>query len=146
MAVSVSNSLSRIITSGIEPKERALEASIKRLATGERIHKGADDAASMHTGSRLESQIRGLTVTVARQKDTLNDLYTAEGAISKIGELLQRLRELALNSQSDTIDNSQRELINAEADTTKQEIDRVANSTQANGVNLLDGSYVRKSL
>ena len=146
MAVSVSNSLSRIITSGIEPKERALEASIKRLATGERIHKGADDAASMHTGSRLESQIRGLTVTVARQKDTLNDLYTAEGAISKIGELLQRLRELALNSQSDTIDNSQRKLINAEADTTKQEIDRIANSTQANGVNLLDGSYVRKSL
>ena len=146
MAVSVSNSLSRIITSGIEPKERALEASIKRLATGERIHKGADDAASMHAGSRLESQIRGLTVTVARQKDTLNDLYTAEGAISKIGELLQRLRELALNSQSDTIDNSQRKLINAEADTTKQEIDRIANSTQANGVNLLDGSYVRKSL
>ena len=146
MAVSVSNNLARIITSGLEPKERALEASIKKLATGERIHKGADDAASMHTSSKLESQIRGLTVTVARQKDTLNDLYTAEGAVSKIGELLQRLRELALNSQSDTIDNSQRKLLHVEADKIKIDINRIANVTQSNGMSLLDGSYNKKTL
>ena len=146
MAVSVSNSLTRIIASGMESKERVLEASIKKIGTGERIHKGADDAAGMHAGSKLESQVRGLTVTVARQKETLNDLYTAEGAIIKIGDLLQRMRELTLNAQSDTIDDSQRKLIHAEANIIKASIDLVATSTSSSGVNLLDGSYLNKTI
>ncbi|PQM55033.1 MAG: hypothetical protein CML39_09135 [Rhodobacteraceae bacterium] len=146
MAVSVSNSLTRILASGMESKDRVLEASIKRMATGERIHKGADDAAGMHAGSLLESQVRGLTVTVARQKETLNDLYTAEGAIIKIGDLLQRMRELTLNAQSDTLDDAERKLIHAEANSIKASIDLVATSTNSSGVNLLDGSYLNKSI
>ena len=146
MAISVSNSLARIISSGLEPKERAIEESIKRMATGERIHKAGDDAAGMHMGSKLESQVRGLTVTVSMQKDTLNELYTAEGSIRKIGDLLQQMRELAIQSQTDTTNNNQRLGLHAQADQIKSNINQIANGTQLNGFNLLDGSYTNKSI
>ena len=119
MPISVSNGLGKLVSANLTPNQRNIEESIQKLTTGVRIHKGADDAASMHLASKFESHVKGLTVTISNQKDALSALYTAEGGISKIGELLQNMRELALQSQSDTIDDFQRELLVAKSDAIK---------------------------
>ena len=100
----------------------------------------------MHLASRFESHVKGLTVTISNQKDALSALYTAEGGISKIGELLQNMRELALQSQSDTIDDFQRELLVSKSDAIKLEITRITENTKFGNTNLLDGSYQNKSI
>ena len=126
MPISVSNGLGKLVSANLTPNQRNIEESIQKLTTGVRIHKGADDAASMHLASKFESHVKGLTVTISNQKDALSALYTAEGGISKIGGLLQNMRELALQAQSDTIDDFQRELLVTKSDAIKIEITRIA--------------------
>ena len=92
MPISVSNSLGKLVSANLTPVQRNIE-SIQKLSTGKRIHKGADDAASMHLASRFESKVKGLTVTISNKKNALSSLYTAEGGVKRIGELLQRMRE-----------------------------------------------------
>ena len=116
MPISVSNSLSKLVSANLTPVQRNIEESIQKLSTGKRIHKGADDAASMHLASRFETKVKGLTVTISNKKDALSSLYTAEGGVKRIGELLQRMRELTLNAQTDTIDKLCYEYLNDQND------------------------------
>jgi len=144
--ISVSNGLGKLVSANLTPNQRNIEESIQKLTTGVRIHKGADDAASMHLASKFESHVKGLTVTISNQKDALTALYTAEGGINKIGDLLQNMRELALQSQTDTIDDIQRELLVVKSDTIKNEITRIAENTKFGNTKLLDGSYKDRSV
>ena len=146
MPISVSNGLGKLVSANLTPNQRNIEESIQKLTTGVRIHKGADDAASMHLASKFESHVKGLTVTISNQKDALAALYTAEGGINKIGNLLQNMRELAVQSQTDTIDNLQRELLVAKSDAIKLEITRIAQNTKFGDTKLLDGTYQNKSI
>ena len=146
MPISVSNSLGKLVSSNLTPVQRNIEESIQKLSTGERIHKGADDSASMHLASRFESRLKGLTVTISNQKDALNSLYTAEGGVKRIGDLLQRMRELTVNAQTDTIDKPQRDILTKEVDQIKLEINRIAQNAQFAGQKLLDGSFQNKTI
>ncbi len=146
MPISVSNGLGKLVSANLTPNQRNIEESIQKLTTGVRIHKGADDAASMHLASKFESHVKGLTVTISNQKDALSALYTAEGGINKIGDLLQNMRELAVQSQTDTLDKLQRELLVAKSDAIKSEITRIAQNTKFGNTKLLDGSYQNKTI
>ena len=141
MPISVSNSLGKLVSANLTPVQRNIEESIQKLSTGQRIHKGADDAASMHLASRFETKVKGLTVTISNKKDALSSLYTAEGGVKRIGELLQRMRELTLNAQTDTIDKSQRDLLTEEVNKIKLDINRIGENAQFGGQKLLDGSF-----
>jgi len=141
LPISVSNSLGKLVSANLTPVQRNIEESIQKLSTGKRIHKGADDAASMHLASRFETKVKGLTVTISNKKDALSSLYTAEGGVKRIGELLQRMRELTLNAQTDTIDKSQRDLLTEEVNKIKLDINRIGENAQFGGQKLLDGSF-----
>ena len=146
MPISVSNSLGKLVSANLTPVQRNIEESIQKISTGERIHKGADDAASMHLASKFESHVRGLTVTISNKKDALNVLYTAEGGIKRIGDLLQRIREITLQAQTDNINKNQRDLLVAEANQIKLDINRIAESSKYAGNNLLDGTFKNKEI
>ena len=131
-----------IAKSNMDRVQRELESSIAKLSSGSRINKAADDAAGMAVANRMESQIRGLTMAVRHAKDGQNLIDTADGAQVEVSNILQRLRELAVQASSDTLDTNNRTFLNAEATALKAEINRIADQTRWNNLNLIDGSYV----
>ena len=133
-----------IAKSNMDRVQRELESSIAKLSSGSRINKAADDAAGMAIANRMETQIRGLTMAVRHAKDGQNLIDTADGAQVEVSNILQRLRELAVQASSDTLDTNNRTFLNAEATALKAEINRIADQTRWNNLNLIDGSYVGK--
>ena len=133
-----------IAKSNMDRVQRELESSINKLSSGQRINKAADDAAGMAVANRMESQIRGLTMAIRHGKDGQNLVDTADGAQIEIGNMLQRLRELAVQASSDTLDTNNRTFLNAEATALKAEINRISEQTTWNNLNLLDGTYTGK--
>ena len=131
-----------IAKSNMDRVQRELESSIAKLSSGSRINKAADDAAGMAVANRMESQIRGLTMAVRHAKDGQNLIDTADGAQIEVSNILQRLRELAVQASSDTLDTNNRTFLNAEATALKAEINRIADQTRWNNLNLIDGSYI----
>mgnify|MGYP000235110454 CR=1 FL=1 len=118
-----------------------LGTSLQRLSSGLRINSAKDDAAGLAISDRMTSQIRGLTQAERNANDGISLAQTAEGALSQTGDLLQRMRELAIQSSNSTNSASDRASLQSEVDQLKQEIDRVSNSTEFNGLKLLDGSF-----
>jgi flagellin len=141
MTVINTNVSAQLAKNNMDKVQREMENSISKLSSGQRINKAADDAAGMAIAGRMESQIRGLTMAIRHAKDGQNLIDTADGAASEIENALQRMRELAVQSASDTLDSNNRLFLNAEATALKAEIDRIAAQTTWNGMNLLDGSY-----
>ena len=133
-----------IAKSNMDRVQRELENSIAKLSSGSRINKAADDAAGMAVANRMESQIRGLTMAIRHGKDGQNLVNTADGAQIEISNMLQRLRELAVQAASDTLDTNNRTFLNAEATALKAEINRISEQTTWNNLNLLDGTYTGK--
>ena len=133
-----------IAKSNMDRVQRELESSIAKLSSGKRINKAADDAAGMAIANRMEAQIRGLTMAVRHGKDGQNLIDTADGAQIEISNMLQRMRELAVQASSDTLDSQNRAFLNAEATALKNEINRVTEQTRWNNLNLLDGTYTGK--
>ena len=133
-----------IAKSNMDRVQRELESSISKLSSGSRINKAADDAAGMAVANRMESQIRGLTMAIRHGKDGQNLVNTADGAQVEIGNMLQRLRELAVQASSDTLDTNNRTFLNSEATALKAEINRISEQTTWNNLNLLDGTYSGK--
>ena len=133
-----------IAKSNMDRVQRELENSIAKLSSGHRINKAADDAAGMAVANRMESQIRGLTMAIRHGKDGQNLVDTADGAQVEIGNMLQRMRELAVQAASDTLDTNNRTFLNAEATALKAEINRISEQTTWNNLNLLDGTYTGK--
>ena len=88
LPISVSNSLGKLVSANLTPVQRNIEESIQKLSTGARIHKGADDAASMHLASRFESKVKGLTVTISNKKDALSENIRFGLRVPHIDDLL----------------------------------------------------------
>ena len=122
-----------------------LATSLQRLSSGMRINSAKDDAAGLAISQRFTTQIRGLDQAARNANDGISLSQTAEGALAEIGNNLQRIRELAVQSRNATNSQSDREALNAEAQQLLAEIDRVAQTTNFNDVKLLDGSFQAQS-
>ncbi len=120
--------------------QSALQTSLQRLSSGLRINSAKDDAAGLAISERFTTQIRGLNQAVRNANDGVSFAQTAEGALSTVGDSLQRIRELAVQSVNDTNSSSDRQAIHNEVSQLIAEVNRIANSTQFNGQNILDGS------
>jgi flagellin len=119
----------------------SLATTIQRLSSGLRINSAKDDAAGLAISERFSTQIRGLDVAVRNANDGISLAQTAEGAMVEIGNNLQRIRELSVQSSNATNSDSDREALNAEVKQLVSEIDRVSRQTNFNGTKLLDGSF-----
>ena len=116
------------------------EQAIERLSTGLRINHAADDAAGSAIASKMESQVRSLGVAIRNGHDAISMTQTAEGALGEMENILQRVRELAVQAGNNTLSSSDRTAIQQEVDALTDEINSIASATNFNGVNLLDGS------
>jgi flagellin len=125
----------------LNKSQSALTTSLQRLSSGLRINSAKDDAAGLAISERMTSQIRGLNQAVRNSNDGISLAQTAEGALSESGNSLQRIRELAIQSANSTNSASDRTALNAEVTQLLAEVQRVGQSTQFNGQNLLDGSF-----
>jgi len=121
-----------------------LGTSLSRLSSGLRINSAADDAAGLAISGRMSAQIRGLNQAVRNANDGISLSQTAEGALTETTAMLQRMRELAVQSMNDTNSASDRANLQKEVDQLRLEIDRIAKNTQFNGKNLLDGTFNRQ--
>jgi len=119
----------------------SLGTTIQRLSSGLRINSAKDDAAGLAISERFSTQIRGLDVAVRNANDGISLAQSAEGAMVEIGNNLQRVRELSVQSANATNSQSDRDALNSEVNQLVSEIDRVANQTNFNGTKLLDGSF-----
>ena len=117
-----------------------LQASGNKLASGQRINKAADDAAGLAISENLRADVRSLTQARRNAQDGVSLVQTAEGGLMETTNMLVRLRELAVQSASDTVGNTEREFLDKEYKALKSEIDRIANSTEFNGTRLLVGN------
>ena len=123
-----------------------LSKSLERLSSGLRINRAGDDAAGLAISENLRSQVRGLGQAVRNSNDGISLIGTAEGALSETVNILQRMRELAVQSASDTNSSENRATIQQEVDQLTSEMTRIANTVQFNGKNLLDGSFTDQTL
>ena len=128
----------------LNASQTGLAKSMQRLSSGMRINSAKDDAAGLAISDRMTSQIRGLNQAARNANDGISMLQTAEGALGETTNLLQRMRELAVQSANDTNTTSDRASLNSEFGQLKAEIDRIAKNTQFNGKNLLDGTYTSR--
>jgi flagellin len=120
--------------------QAGMEQNIERLSSGLRINKAADDAAGLAISDRMDNQIRGMQQANRNVQQGDNLLQTAEGAMNEVGNILGRMRELAVQSASDTVSGDDRDSIDLEFEQLKSEIDRIAKGTSYNGMGLIDGS------
>jgi flagellin len=140
------NLLSLNVQRNLATTTRALQRSMQRLSSGNRINTGRDDPAGLAMASGLESQRRGLLQAVRNINDSRGFLDTADGALAEQTNLIQRMRELAVQSSNGTLNDSTRAYLNTEFQSLITEFNRLATQTQFNGVNLLDGSFGTKAL
>ncbi len=137
----INTNVSALIAQGaLTSNSRAQSTAMQQLSTGLRINGAKDDAAGLAIASKMTSQIRGLDQAVRNANDGVSMLQTADGAMVAVGDMLQRMREIAVQSSSDTNVTSDRTALNTEYSALKTEIGRVASTTQWNGMNILDGS------
>ncbi|MGZ3654808.1 MAG: flagellin N-terminal helical domain-containing protein [Bdellovibrionota bacterium] len=113
--------------------------SYARLSSGNRITKSGDDAAGLSIANKLEASVRGMKMAQRNANDGISFVQTAEGGINEVSNILIRLRELSVQSASDTVGDAERGFLNKEVQSLKGEVDRIAKSTNFNGTNLLGG-------
>ena len=121
--------------------QSAMDDAMSALSSGKRITSAADDAAGLSIVTRMESQVRGLNQAMRNAADGQSMVDTAEGAMDEIANMLQRMRELALQAANGSNSDSDRANLDAEVDQLQAEIDRVVDTTKFNGQNVLDGSF-----
>ena len=119
----------------------ALNVSLQRLSTGFRINSAKDDAAGLQISNRLSAQVSGLNVATRNANDGISLAQTAEGALQQSTNILQRMRDLSLQSANGSNGTSERKALNQEVAQLKNELDRIANTTTFGGKKLLDGSF-----
>ena len=118
-----------------------LSKSLERLSSGLRINRAADDAAGLGISQRMRAQISGLKMASRNASQAVNVVQTAEGAMNEIHNMLTRMRELSVQAASDSVTDTDRGYINSEFGSLRNEIDRIATSTEYNGTKLINGSY-----
>jgi len=114
--------------------------NLEKLSSGYRINRAGDDAAGLAISEKMRGQIRGLEMATKNAQDGISLIQTAEGALNETHAILQRIRELAVQAANDTNTDNDRAELQKEVDQLLQEIDRIADTTQFNTKNLLDGS------
>jgi len=140
MSVINTNVRSLIAQNALTVNNRTLDKAMQQLSTGKRINSAADDAAGLAIADKMSSQIRGLNQAVRNANDGISMLQTAEGATQEITNMLQRMRELAVQAANDTNSTADRSALQLEADELTEEIERIFINTQWNGMNILDAS------
>ncbi|MEX5341766.1 flagellin domain-containing protein [Pseudomonas sp. I2] len=141
MALTVNtNTTSLGVQKNLNRASDALAVSMTRLSSGLKINSAKDDAAGLQIATRMTSQIRGQTMAIKNANDGISIAQTAEGAMQEQTNILQRMRELAVQSRNDSNSAQDREALNKEFAQMSDELSRIANSTQLNGKNLLDGT------
>ena len=140
MATINTNMAANVASNAMTRNERSMGATMERLSTGLRINSAKDDAAGLAITSKMTSQINGLNQAVRNANDAISMIQVAEGAMKGITDMMQRMRELAVQAISDSNTTTDRTALNNEFVALAAEIERVADNTQWNGTNLLDGS------
>ena len=124
----------------------SLQASMERLSSGKRINSAKDDAAGLAIATKMTAQIKGLNAAARNANDGVSLAQTAEGALGQISNIVQRVRELAVQSANGTVTNADRLGLDNESRALLDQIDTIANTTNFNGVALLDGSSASVSI
>ncbi len=142
MALSVNTNVSALNTQrNLNASSNNLATSLQRLSTGSRINSAKDDAAGLQIANRLSSQINGLNIAVKNSNDGISMAQTAEGALEQSTEILQRMRDLALQSANGSNSTEERKALGQEVNELKKELDRISNTTSFGGRKLLDGTF-----
>ena len=139
MAVVNTNISASIAQAALNRNDRALGSAMEQLSTGRKINSAADNASGLAISTRMTSQIRGLDQAVRNANDAISMVNTAEGALDEITDMLQRVRELAVQSGTGTTSASDRSFLHSEFVALMAEIDRIADNTEWNGRNILNG-------
>jgi flagellin len=134
------NLLSENVQRNLKTVSREYQKEVLELSSGKRINQASDDPAGLAMAKLLEGNIRSLRQANRNANEGLSLVQTAEGGLNEIGNILLRLRELAIQSSSDVIGDEERGLLQAEFSELHHEIDRISRTTELNGVNLLNGS------
>jgi len=140
MATINTNVAAQISANALAKNDREMTKAMERLATGSRINSASDDAAGLAVASKLTSQIRGIDQAVRNGNDAISLISTADGAMIEVGNMLQRMRELSVQGGNGTLSSTDLTALNTEFVALRTEIGRIADNTQWNGANLLDGS------
>ena len=140
MAVVNTNISASIAQAALIRNDRDLSSAMEKLSTGRKINSAADNASGLAISSRMTSQIRGLDQAVRNANDGISMVQTAEGALDEINTMLQRIRELAVQSGTGTTASADRSSLNTEFQALVDEIDRIVDNTQWNGRNILNAA------
>jgi flagellin len=138
MSVINTNTKSIVAQNAMTVNNRSMSKAMEQLSTGRRINTAADDAAGLSIASKMTSQIKGLNQAVRNANDGISMLQTADGAMIEVTNMLQRMRELAVQSANDTNTADDRTYLNNEFQQLKNEIDRIAENTEWNGMKILN--------
>ena len=140
MAVINTNIAAMRTTNALMRNERAMNTTMERLSTGKQINSAKDDAAGLAVSSRMTAQIKGVLQSVNNASDAIGMVQTADGASIEIGNMMQRMRELAIQASNGTVTSTDQSSLNLEFVALRTEIERVADNTQWNGENILSGT------
>jgi flagellin len=137
----INHNISAMITSSsLADVDREMAKSLQKLSTGLRINSAADDAAGLSISNQLQTQVTGLAQGQRNAQDGSSLVTIADGALNEVQSILQRMRELSIQSANDTLTSVERGYTETEFDQLRSEIDRIVGATQFNSMNLLDGS------
>lgn len=140
MTVINTNVAASVTSNAMKANQRSMDTTMERLATGLRVNSAKDDAAGLAIGTKMDSQIRGMQQGVRNANDGVSMLQTVDGAAEQITNLLQRMRELAVQGQNDTNSTSDLNNLNDEFAALATEIDRIADQTEFNGTALMSSN------
>lgn len=139
MSIINTNVKSMFSQSALNQNNRSMAHSMQKLSTGNRINDAKDDAAGLAIVQNMTAQIRGLNQAIRNANDAIGLLQTAEGAMIEQTNMLQRMRELAVQAATDTVSETQKGYLAQEFNQLREEINRIGNDTQWNGSNILNG-------
>ena len=140
-----SNGLASSAYKNLSSTQSSLNANIGRLSSGLRINSTADDSAGSNVSVRMSNQVRGMSQANRNAQDANNLLATAESGLSDISDIVSKMRELAVQASTDTLNDNDRSSIDLEFQSLKDELTRIANVTEYNGMNVLNGTYQQAS-
>ena len=140
MAVVNTNVGASVAQAALAKNARELNTAMTQLSTGKRINSAADDASGLAMANRMTSQINGLGSAIRNANDAISMVQTGEGALEEITDMLQRMRELTVSASNGTMTAQDRDYLDAEYQKLIAEIDRIAENTQWNGGDIIDGT------
>lgn len=140
MSVINTNVKAQYAQNALSVNNRSMANSMQQLSTGKRINGAKDDAAGLAIATRMTADLKGMTMAIRNANDGISMMQTAEGALGEVTNMLQRMRELAVQSSTGSLTSSNRVALQKEMDQLISEIDNVSKTTNFNGIKLLDGS------